>query len=134
MPGAADFIQKRVHMLEAGPLAVWIKRGLAVAVIAGLSLLYLMNEFRGLSTSWGMDQAQIGRHIAAGQGWSTNFFRPLAVGQLERNGKDVPRRIPYDTYNAPLPPLVDAVALRLVKAHWKMTPRDIMYAGDRAVA
>ncbi len=134
MPGAADFIQKSVHTLEAGHLAVWIRRALAVAVIAALSLLYLLNEFRGLSTSWGMDQAQIGRHIASGQGWSTNFFRPIAIGQLERHGKNVPQRIAKDTYNAPLPPLVDAVALRLVKSHWKMSPRDISYRGDLAVA
>lgn len=134
MPGAADFIQKSVHTLEAGGLAVWIRRALAVAAIAGLALLYLMLEFRGLSTSWGMDQAQIGRQIASGHGWSTNFFRPLAIGQLERHGKSAAQRITSDTYNAPLPPLLDAIALRPVKAHWKINPRDIVYTGDRAVA
>jgi len=134
MPGAADFIQRSVHALEAGGLAVWVRRAFAVALVVGLATLYLLWEFRGLSTSWGMDQAQIGRHIAAGQGWKTNLFRPIAITQLERHGKSVADRIDSDTYNAPLPPLVDAIALRPVKSHWKMTARDIFYAPDRAIA
>ncbi|HSH38113.1 MAG TPA: hypothetical protein VK993_04945 [Chthoniobacterales bacterium] len=40
----------------------------------------------------------------------------------------------HDTYHAPLPPLVDAVAVRLVKAGWKMTAREVVYWGDRAIA
>ena len=36
-----------------------------------------------------MDQAQIGREIASGQGWRTNFIRPRAIGQLQSHGKDV---------------------------------------------
>src|SRR5438270_5777997 len=116
MPGAADFIQRTVHTLEAGGAAVWIRRSLALAAVLGLSLLYLIHEFRGLATSQAMDQAQIARNIAKGQGFSTNFIRPLAIGQLQRAHKDVPRRIWYDTYNAPLPEVVNAVALWPLKS------------------
>jgi len=134
MPGPADFIQRTVHALEAGGAAPWIKRGLAVLAIILLALFYFIHEFRGLATSQAMDQAQIGRNIASLQGWRTDFVRPLAVGQLQRNGKDVARNIWYDTYNAPLPPLVNAIALRPFKGSWKMTPREIVYAGDKAIA
>ena len=134
MPGSADFVQRAVHALEAGGLAVWVKRALVVDAIIGLALFYLIHEFRGLATSQAMDQAQIGRHFASGDGFKTSFVRPRAVGQLRKAGKDVRRAIWSDTYNAPLPPVIDAIALRMVKSHWKMTPRDIVYAGDKAIA
>src|SRR5207244_4347485 len=47
---------------------------------------------------------------------------------------NVPQRIWYDTYNAPLPPLVNAFALFPIKSHLIMTPEDILYPGDRAIA
>jgi hypothetical protein len=133
MPGSEEFIQSAVHALEAGGLVVWIKRGLVVLMILFVAGYHLWN-FRGLSTSTGMDQAQIGRAIASGEGWSTKLARPLAIGQLQAHGKDVAKNIWIDTYNAPLPPLLDAIALIPVKASWKMNPRTTVYAGDWAIA
>src|SRR5437763_359558 len=133
MPGSEDFVQSAVHALEAGGLAVWVKRGLVAIAIAGIIVLYFY-QFRGLSTSQAMDQAQIGRAIASGEGWSTKLIRPLAVGQLQRHNKDVAQNIWYDTYNAPLPPLVDAIALVMVKPHWKMNLHTVIYTGDKAIA
>ncbi len=133
MPGSADAIQRLVHAIEAGGAAVWLRRGLAVVVVVALSLFYFIHEFRGLATSQAMDQAQIGRQIASGHGWRTNLIRPRAIGQLQSNGKIVSQKIWTDTYNAPLPPFVNAIALFPVKGHWKMTPRDIIYAGDKAI-
>src|SRR5438270_1712743 len=133
MPGSEDFIQTAVHALEAGSLAVWVKRGLVALGIITIAIIYLY-QFRGLSTSQAMDQAQIGRAIASGEGWRTKLVRPLAVGQLQAHGRDVAAKVWKDTYNAPLPPLVDAIALLPVKAHWKMTTRTIIYAGDKAIA
>ena len=134
MPGPADFIQRSVHALEEGGLAVWIKRTLGTLVVAGLALFYMVHEFRGLATSEAMDQAQIARNIASGQFWRTDFIRPRAVGQLQEAGKNVAKNIWHDSYNAPLPPLVNAFALWPFKAKWKMTSRDIVYAGDKAIA
>jgi hypothetical protein len=133
MPGSADFVQRMVHLLEAGELAVWIKRAAAAIAIIALALFYISN-FRGLATSQAMDQAQIGREIASGHGWRTNFIRPRALGMLLSRGKNVPEKIWYDTYHAPLPPLVNAVALFPLKSHLRMTPRDITYVGDYAIA
>ncbi len=133
MPGSEQFIQTAVHALEAGELSTWIKRGTVAVGIIAIAAIYLY-QFRGLSTSQGMDQAQIGRAIARGEGWHTKVARPRAVGQLQKNGKSVPAKIWTDTYNAPLPPLVDAVALRFVKKYWKIDPRALVYAGDRAIA
>lgn len=133
MPGAADFIQKTVHTLETGATALWIKRSLLLVTAIALAVFQLY-YFRGLATSQAMDQAQIGRQIAAGHGWRTNFIRPRAIGQLASHGKNIARNIQHDTYEAPLPPLVDAVGLRLIKAHWKMSPSDLIYPGDIVIA
>jgi dolichyl-phosphate-mannose-protein mannosyltransferase len=133
MPGSEEFVQSAVHALEAGGLAVWVRRSAVALGIIAIAAIYLY-QFRGLSTSQGMDQAQIGRAIASGEGWSTKLARPRAVGQLQTHGKSVTEKIWTDTYNAPLPPLVDAVALLFVRSHWKMTPRILIYAGDRAIA
>jgi hypothetical protein len=133
MPGSEEFIQTAVHALEAGGASVWVKRGAVALAIAAIAAIYLY-QFRGLSTSQGMDQAQIGRAIARGEGWHTKVARPRAVGQLQRHGRGVAEKIWVETYNAPLPPLVDAVALVFVKPYWKIGQRTIVYAGDRAIA
>ena len=133
MPSSEELVQTAVHALEAGGLAVWVRRSAVALGIIAIAAIYLY-QFRGLSTSQGMDQAQIGRAIARGEGWRTNVARPRAIGQLQAHGKSVPEKIWIDTYNAPLPPLIDAAALLVVKSHWKISPRTIVYAGDRAIA
>lgn len=81
MPGSEEFVQSAVHALEAGGLVVWVKRGALALGIIAIFVLHLY-QFRGLSTSQGMDQAQIGRAIASGEGWRTKMARPMAVAQL----------------------------------------------------
>ena len=134
MPGPAEFVQHVVHTLETGSPVIWLRRALIVFLIVALAWFYMAKEFRGLATSQAMDQAQIGREIARGHGWRTNFARPRGIGQLLAHGKDVPQKIWYDTYNAPLPPLVNAIALFPMKSRLIMTPQDVIYPGDRAIA
>ena len=133
MPGSEEFVQTAVHALEAGGLSIWVKRGAVALGVIAIAAIYLY-QFRGLSTSQAMDQAQVGRAIASGEGWKTKVARPRAIKQLQNHGKTVAEKIWVDTYNAPLPPLVDAVALIFVKPYWKMTTRTLIYAGDRAIA
>ena len=133
MPGSADFIQKAVHTLETGATALWIRRALLLAGAIALAV-YQFYYFRGLVTPQAMDQAQIGREIASFHGWRTHFIRPRAIGQLSDHKKNVARNIQHDTYEAPLPPLIDAIGLRLIKTHWKMSSRDLVYAGDKIIA
>ena len=130
---AEELIQRGVHAIETGNLAVWLRRGLLGVGVITVAVIYMYN-FRGLATSQAMDQAQIGRALASGHPWHTNFARPLAVGQLQKHGKDVPSRIWLDTYNAPLPPLIDAIALFPIKARLIIPERDPVYVGDKAIA
>ncbi|MEI6278024.1 MAG: hypothetical protein WCQ16_01415 [Verrucomicrobiae bacterium] len=127
-------VQSAVHSLEQGRLAPIIKGAMIAALIIVLTLLYLFVQFRGFATVTAMDQAQIARNIASGKGFSTRFIRPLAVWQLENAGKDIPTDNFPDFYQAPLGPFVNALPLSLVKSSWKMTPTDLVYVGDRAIA
>src|SRR6266446_4377673 len=128
---AEELIQRGVHAIETGNLAVWLRRGLLAVGVIAVATVYMYN-FRGLATSQAMDQAQIGRNTAAGYPWYSNFVRPRAIGQLQAHGKIVPRRIWIDTYNAPLPPLIDAIALFPFKSHLSMG-RDTVYTGDKII-
>ena len=133
MASSEELVQRAVHQLEVGEFAVWLKRSLLGLIVIAIGLFY-MYHFRGLATSQAMDQAQIGRAIASGHGWRTDFIRPRAIGQLQAHGKNIPQKIWRDTYNAPLPPLVDAIALFPLRAHWKMTLSAFVYSGDKAIA
>lgn len=123
-----------VHQFEAGPLKLWILRGVFFATVAGLAGLYFFFNFRGLDSETAMDQAQIGRQIAAGAGYSTLYVRPMAIWQfLDKRGAIPPGFFP-DTYNAPLNPVINAILLRPIKRWWPMEPSDVVYIGDRVIA
>ena len=126
-------VQTAVHSIEQGRLAPYIRGGMFAFLIIALTLLYLFVQFRGFSTITAMDQAQIARNIASGKGFSTKFIRPLAIWQLQQAGKEIPADQFPDFYQAPLNPIVNALPLLLVKSAWKMTPTDLVYAGDRII-
>src|SRR5277367_4182650 len=84
MSGAESRLQGMVHSLEQGRLAAVIRVALASTSIIALALAYLLIQFRGLSSATGIDQAQVAREIAQGNGFSTKNIRPLALQQLQR--------------------------------------------------
>ena len=126
-------VQTAVHSLEQGRLAPIIRGAMFGVLIIALTLLYLFVQFRGFSSITAMDQAQIARNIASGKGVSTKFIRPLAIWQLEKSGKEIPVDNFPDFYQAPLNSIVNALPMLLVKSAWKMTPTDLVYAGDRII-
>ncbi len=134
MSGLDSKIQGFVHSLEQGGIARWIKIAALLAGIAAIALLYLFVEFKGLGEAAGMDQAQISRNLARGQGFTTNYIRPIAIWQFNKNGRELPRVSVPDTYHAPLNPLVNAIPLKLIQKKWKMSPQQVIYLGDRVIA
>ena len=113
-PGSSEnSIQSIIHALEQGRMAPVMRAILFSVVLLGVALIYLGWNFRGFAIPEAMDQAQVGRQIATGSGWTTKFIRPLAIWQITANLGNPPKGEFPDTYNAPLPPLVDSVAVRL---------------------
>lgn len=113
--------------------------------------------FRGLNDAQSMDNAQLARQIARGQGFTTKFVRPYALMQLrtfvttqalesgqlggelfppERFPKGTPRVLP-DTYNAPGYPYLLAKWFELVKPDFDESNAEIkahqMYGPDHCI-
>jgi hypothetical protein len=127
-------VQEFVHDIEAGGLKLLIMRILFFAAVAGLATAYLFFNFRGLNSETAMDQAQIGRQIAAGAGYTTLYVRPLAMWQFLNHSEKLPAGPMPDIYNFPLNPVLNAALLRPIKRWWPMEPTDMVYIGDMAIA
>lgn len=139
MASGENAIQRFVHAVEQGGLAMWIRRGVVVVAIITVLLLQLFFQFRGLSTAEGMDQAQLARQISQGEGFSTLVIRPLALWQLERRTGELPQGAIPDTINAPLHPLYNATLFTLTPGSWQEPGRDGAFSGfvfqaDRIIA
>lgn len=113
MASTTGSVQGLVHSLEQGRLAPLLRGFVIAVVILAIGLVYLGWKFRGFTIPEAMDQAQEAREIADGHGWSTNYIRPLAIWQLENNKIPLPKEDFPDTFNAPLPPLVNALPVKL---------------------
>lgn len=132
-------VQAFVHALEVGGWVVRIRFALLMAAIAAVYSIFIFANFRGISHPKAMDQAQIAREIASGNGFATKFIRPLALWQFGRYKGRVPvERIP-DTYSAPLNPIINSFFLRLTKETWLLSPKEYsknnyIYPSDRVIA
>lgn len=122
--------------LESGIL---IRRSLFVVVLVLLTLGNLFTLFRGLNAPHAMDQAQIAREIARGNGITTKLIRPLDY-QTTKDHQS--RSITFtgfaDTYHSPLNPLLNAVVFKLIGAddaeRWKIGQKELIFPLDRVVA
>lgn len=119
---------------------VIIRRSLFFLVLVLLTLGNLFTLFRGLNSPQAMDQAQIAREIARGNGPTTKFIRPLAyhLAQEAQGQKPVPFTGFSDTYHAPLNPLINAAVLKLIGADsaddWAITGKQMVFPLDRIIA
>lgn len=127
-------LQQTVHDIDSGTIARILKLGMLVALLAGLCVVYLLFQFKGLGTEQGMDQAQIARSLISGEGFATRYIRPLAIQKLTDAGKKIPDGNFPEFYNAPLFPLLEAAALFPVKKHLDMQPSEVLGKGDIALA
>jgi len=122
--------------IDAGAV---IRRSLFFLVMISLTLGNLFTLFRGLSSPHAMDQAQIAREIARGNGFTTKMIRPAAYSQAERAKKSVVAFTKFDdTYHSPLNPLLTAAVLKLVGAAdsntWQMRENELVFPLDRVIA
>jgi len=118
---------------------ILIRRSLFFLVLIILTLGNLFTLFRGLNSPQAMDQAQIAREIARGNGFVTKFIRPVAYGQASEHQE---RTIPFtgfqDTYHSPLNPLLNAAVLKMIgadnSADWTMGENEMVFPLDRVIA
>lgn len=118
---------------------ILIRRFLFFLVLLTLTFGNLFTLFRGLNSPHAMDQAQIAREIARGNGFTTKFIRPMAYQQaMEHNKAPVPFTGFKDTYHSPLNPLLNAAVIKLIGAddakEWKMGANQMVFDLDRVIA
>ncbi|MEN9535927.1 MAG: hypothetical protein RIR37_1200 [Verrucomicrobiota bacterium] len=125
--------------LRSSTAATLIRHSLFFIVLIILTLGNLFTLFRGLNSPQAMDQAQIAREIARGNGFATKMIRPVAYYQAEKtNRRDVPLQGFQDTYHSPLNPLLNAAVLKLIGADkpnsWQMNENELVFPLDRVIA
>ncbi|WP_018968652.1 hypothetical protein [Rubritalea marina] len=114
--------------------------GRAIFVIAALSIMlyHVTFNFNGLTSPTGIDQAQVAREVAQGQGYTTKFIRPQQVKQLQDHGKEINFHQMPETYHSPLNILVNAGILKMIGAddieNYLLGPNDKFYIPDQAIA
>lgn len=129
-------VQTLVHKLEEGGWRKWVKLAVLVGAVAFTINLWFFRDagFRGLSHEKAIEQAQISREIARGNGFSTKVIRPAALWLFDKNKGAFPVDRQPDIYHAPLYPWVNSWALRYVRDTWPMTAKDVQYTPDKAIA
>lgn len=126
-------LQSFLHYFEQGKAAVWLRWMAIVAVVGVLAVVWTVFEFNGFSEPEAMDQAQIGRQIASGRGFTTLYARPLALHlELARTGR-IDRPLP-ETSQAPLGPVINAAALRLGGMDFAFPPGATVSPAERAIS
>lgn len=129
-------VQTVVHKLEEGGWAKWVKLAVLVGAVAFTVNLWFFRDagFRGLSHEKAIEQAQIAREIARGNGFTTQVIRPAALWLFEKNKGAFPVDRQPDIYHAPLYPWVNSWVLSHVRDTWPMTAKDVQYTPDKAIA
>ncbi|MES2657578.1 MAG: hypothetical protein V4689_03115 [Verrucomicrobiota bacterium] len=118
-----------------------IRRSLFFLILIILTLGNLFVLFQGLNSPQAMDQAQISREIARGNGFTTKMIRPVAYNQAQKAANSSTSFFLFeDTYHSPLNPLLNAAVLKLIGADnakstvWQMNANEMVFPLDRVIA
>jgi hypothetical protein len=107
--------QEFIHWLEAGAGARWLRLAAVLAVTLALSLVVAWRQFHGPVSEVTLLQADVGRQLARGEGFTTLVNYPQTVAFLQTRGmKFDPARPNPELHHAPLYSLVIAGGLRVL--------------------
>lgn len=105
-------IQEWIHWLEMGAGARWVRRAAVLVVGLVLSLLVAWKQFHGPGSEAVLVQADVGRQLARGAGFTTQVNYPQTVAVLEARGMGFePKRPLPELHQAPLYSLVIGAGL-----------------------
>ncbi|MDB6095223.1 MAG: hypothetical protein JWM32_2785 [Verrucomicrobia bacterium] len=108
-------IQELIHWLEVGAGARWVRLAAVVAVTTVLSLRVAWVQFHGPATENVLLQADTGRQLASGAGFTTLVTFPQTVAFFQKQGIRFDPKRPYpEVHQAPFYSMVIAGALRVL--------------------
>lgn len=116
-------IQGAIYALEVGRAARWLRISALVTTVVALAVVYDVLAYHNFSTMEAMDAAQVGRNIAEGRGFTTEFIRPFSlylVQKYNKNNADTASTnfTDYAQINTGHPDLANAPAYPLLLAGW----------------
>jgi hypothetical protein len=107
--------QQLIHWLEMGEGARWIRLAATLLAIVLLSVLVAWKQFHGATTEATLIQADVGRQLARGEGFTTLVNYPQTVAYLREHGRPFDARRAYpELHQAPLYSIVIAAGLRIL--------------------
>jgi hypothetical protein len=117
--------QEVVHWLEMGGGARWLRLAAVAVCVLGLSVRVAWTQFHGPLSETTLVQADTGRQLARGAGFSTLVNYPQTTAFLAARGRRFDATQPFpELHQAPLYPLTIGAALRLFPA----AKRDALFA------
>ena len=127
VPGIQEFVYK----LEEGAGVRYIKAGALFLAVLTLFAIYDVREWKGFATAEAMDGAQVARNLAQGQGFTTQFIRPLSIHLVEKYGKVPANEVleePHpDLANPPVYPVIMAGLMKIIPLKYDIA-RDITFS------
>ena len=116
---------------HATPRGAW---WLGFILIAGLLSFHLFIDFRGLSEAKGMEQAQVARELAQGNGFRTLVINPLSLLRADEHGDEISMAAMPATGMGPLNPLLNAGLIKLAGRDRPASVDARVYFPDRLIA
>lgn len=116
--------QDLIHWLEQGAGAAWLRRALIVLGAMLLTGVFSWKQFHGFPNEWSLQQAELGRQVARGEGFTTLVNYPQTYAILKERGVHFDEKMPFpELHHAPLYPLVLAATfLILPNSIWDHRP------------
>jgi hypothetical protein len=109
--------QEFIHWLEMGGGARWVRLAAVLLGTLALSLLIAWKQFQGPLSEATLEQADVGRQLAAGNGFTTQINYPQTAAVLAARGRAFDARANYpELHHAPLYSLLIGGGLKLVPA------------------
>ena len=104
-----------MHWLELGAGSVWIRRAAIVFGTLALSVLVAWKQFHGPTSEATLLQADVGRQLARGNGFTTQVIYPQTQAVLQARGvRFDSTRLNPELHHAPLYSMVIGGGLRLL--------------------
>jgi len=116
--------QELIHWIEQGAGARWLRRAALVLGALVLTAVFSWRQFHGLPNEWTLQQADLARQIARGEGFTTLVNYPQTFAEMKARGTGFDPGRPYpELHHAPLYPLVLAALFALLPAGaWAHVP------------
>jgi hypothetical protein len=83
-------IQEAIHKIEVAGGMRYLRVGLVVLAVLGVTAFYNSNCFKNMGSQEAMDSAQLARNIAQGKGYTTDFIRPFSMFLFRRHNEQNP--------------------------------------------